>query len=56
MLLTALALAAAQAPASPDPRRPAERALFERIVEIPTVSGRTAEFGRLTTLLKAEFG
>ena len=56
MLLTALALAAAQAPASPDPRRPAERALFEKIVEIPTVAGRTAEFGRLTTLLKAEFG
>lgn len=54
MLLTAFALAAVQAPVA-DPRRATERALFEKIVEIPTVAGRTAEFGRLTTLLKAEF-
>ena len=36
-------------------RRAEERALFEKIVEIPTVEGRTAEFKRLTTLLTAEF-
>jgi acetylornithine deacetylase/succinyl-diaminopimelate desuccinylase-like protein len=36
-------------------RRAAERALFERIVEIPTVDGRPTEFRRLTALLKAEF-
>ncbi|MCY7280813.1 MAG: M20/M25/M40 family metallo-hydrolase [Sphingomonas bacterium] len=33
----------------------AERDLFEKIVEIPTVAGRTAEFRKLTSLLKAEF-
>ncbi|GAA4022508.1 M20/M25/M40 family metallo-hydrolase [Sphingomonas swuensis] len=54
MLLTSLMLAAA-APAAAIPDRAAERALFEKVVEIPTVAGRTAEFRRLTTLLGAEF-
>ena len=41
---------------APDPaRKQAERDLFEKIVEIPTVAGRTAEFGKLTALLTAEF-
>jgi len=44
--------AAAQSPAD---RRAAERALFEKIVEIPTVAGRTAEFRKLTSLITAEF-
>ena len=50
-------LAAASALASPAlaQDRAAERALFEKIVEIPTVEGRTAEFKKLTALLKAEF-
>ncbi len=50
MLATA---AAAQAPA--DARRQAERDLFEKIVETPTVAGRPEEFRKLTTLLRAEF-
>ena len=64
-LLLAVLLAAtsstaqAQAQIQPQPadpaRRAAERALFEKIVEIPTVAGRTAEFKRLTALLTAEF-
>ena len=62
-LLLAAMLAAtsstAQAQTQPQPadptRRAAERALFEKIVEIPTVAGRTAEFKRLTALLTAEF-
>ena len=42
--------------AAPEPeRRSAERDLFEKIVEIPTVAGRTAEFRKLTALLTAEF-
>jgi acetylornithine deacetylase/succinyl-diaminopimelate desuccinylase-like protein len=36
--------------------RAAERELFKKIVEIPTVEGRTAEFKRLTALLTSEFG
>ena len=32
-----------------------ERALFEKIVEIPTVYGRLAEFKKMTALLSAEF-
>lgn len=53
ILLAILAVSIAQAD---DPaRRVAERALFEKIVEIPTVKGRTAEFRKLTKLLKAEF-
>lgn len=38
-----------------DGQRAAERELFARIVEIPTVAGRTAEFRKLTALLTAEF-
>ncbi len=60
MLLKSILLAAAAlsapAAAQTDARRAAERDLFEKVVEIPTVAGRTAEFTRLTTLLKAEFG
>lgn len=52
-LLCTAATATAQ---QPDPtRRAAERALFEQIVEIPTVAGRTAEFRKMTALLTAEF-
>ena len=41
---TCLLLTSTAAFAAPDPaRRAAERALFEKIVEIPTVEGRTAE-------------
>ena len=35
--------------------RQSERDLFAKIVEIPTVKGRTAEFKKLTGLLTAEF-
>ena len=52
--LAALSSAAVAQPADPS-RRAAERALFEKIVEIPTVEGRTAEFKKLTALLTAEF-
>ena len=48
--------ATAFAQPAPDPaRQQAERDLFEQIVEIPTVEGRTAEFRKLTALLTAEF-
>jgi acetylornithine deacetylase/succinyl-diaminopimelate desuccinylase-like protein len=50
-----LAFATNQAFAAETPKRPAERDLFAKIVEIPTVEGRTAEFGKLTELLTAEF-
>lgn len=54
LLATSAIAATAQAP---DPaRKNAERVLFEKIVEIPTVRGRIAEFKKLTALLKAEFG
>ena len=53
-LLLAATLAS-PATAQTDTRTKAERDLFEKIVEIPTVAGRTAEFRRLTTLLTAEF-
>lgn len=46
---------AAVAQADDPARRAAERALFEKIVETPTVAGRTAEFKKLTALLKDEF-
>ena len=52
-LLATSASATAQAPDAA--RKNAERALFEKIVEIPTVAGRTAEFKKLTALLTAEF-
>ena len=57
LLASAVALSAAATaqPAASDSKRQAERALFEKIVEIPTVEGRTAEFGKLTALLKSEF-
>lgn len=51
--LIAASMIAAQAPA-PDPRRAAERDLFEQIVEIPTVAGR-GQMPRLTALLATEF-
>ena len=54
----ALILVATAAPAlaAPDPaQRKYERDLFEKIVEIPTVAGRTAEFKKLTALLTMEF-
>nr|WP_314442944.1 M20/M25/M40 family metallo-hydrolase [uncultured Sphingomonas sp.] len=54
MLLTALLLAATQ-PAAPPAKRAAERALFEKIVEMQTVAGRPDEFRKLTKLLTAEF-
>lgn len=53
--LALLVSSAAAAQPAAEPRRKAERALFEKIVEIPTVEGRTAEFRKLTALLKAEF-
>ena len=55
LLAASSVCAAAQAPASDPVKRAAERALFERIVEIPTVAGQTAEFRKLTTLLTSEF-
>ena len=57
MLFRILAAASAITIAAPvaAQNRAAERALFEKIVEIPTVDGRTAEFRKLTTLLKSEF-
>jgi acetylornithine deacetylase/succinyl-diaminopimelate desuccinylase-like protein len=55
LIVSALVSSAAAAQTPPDARRQYERDLFEKIVEIPTVAGRTAEFGKLTTLLKAEF-
>jgi acetylornithine deacetylase/succinyl-diaminopimelate desuccinylase-like protein len=50
-----LAFATSQAFAAETPKRQAERDLFAKIVEIPTVEGRAAEFGKLTELLTAEF-
>ena len=57
MLAATSSTALAQSQPQPtDPaRRAAERALFEKVVEIPTVAGRTAEFRKLTALLTAEF-
>ncbi len=49
-----LAVAAAHGQA-PDAKHAAERDLFAKIVENPTVEGRTAEFKKLTGLLTAEF-
>ena len=51
-----LLLCSTAAPAAPDAgQRHYERDLFEKIVEIPTVEGRIAEFRKLTALLKSEF-
>ena len=52
-LLALAGPAAAQIEADPA-RRAAERALFEKMVEIPTVAGRPAEFRKLTELLRSE--
>jgi acetylornithine deacetylase/succinyl-diaminopimelate desuccinylase-like protein len=54
-VLLATSPVAALAQTADPVRKNAERALFEKIVEIPTVRGRTAEFKKLTSLLKAEF-
>ena len=56
LIVSALLSTAVAAQTPPDARRQYERDLFEKIVEIPTVAGRTAEFGKLTALLKAELG
>lgn len=48
------ALVATSAYATSD-RKADERALFAKIVEIPTVEGRPAEFKKLSSLLTAEF-
>jgi acetylornithine deacetylase/succinyl-diaminopimelate desuccinylase-like protein len=56
--LTALILSASLASAATAQDaagKAAERALFKKIVEIPTVAGHPAEFKKLTTLLKSEF-
>ena len=50
-----LALSGTSLAQAPDSRRAEERALFEKIVEIPTVYGRPAEFKKMTALLSAEF-
>ena len=49
-----LAVTAAQGQAQ-NAQRQAERDLFAKIVEIPTVEGQTAEFKKLTALLTSEF-
>ena len=49
-----LAITAAHGQAT-DVRTAAERDLFAKIVEIPTVEGRPAEFKKLTTLITTEF-
>jgi acetylornithine deacetylase/succinyl-diaminopimelate desuccinylase-like protein len=54
-MLSALLSGAAVAQPADDARRHAERDLFEKIVEIPTVEGRIGEFRKLTALLTAEF-
>lgn len=55
LALAAAMLAHGTLAAQDNDRREAEKALFAKIVEIPTVDGRTAEFRKLTTLLTAEF-
>ena len=50
-----LALTTAAQAQAPDPKHAAERDLFAKIVEIPTVDGQPAEFKKLTSLLTAEF-
>ena len=53
-LIAASMMASSAAAQAPDPRRTAERALFEQLVEIPTVAGR-GQMPRLTALLASEF-
>ena len=55
ILIAASLLTSASAAQLPAERRAAERALFEKIVETPTVYGRIGEFRKLTRLLTAEF-
>lgn len=55
LALSVALLALAPLHAQDDAKRTAEKQLFAKIVEIPTVEGRTAEFKKLTTLLTAEF-
>ncbi|RRQ50955.1 M20/M25/M40 family metallo-hydrolase [Sphingorhabdus wooponensis] len=50
-----LALTAATNAQAQSAQRSAERDLFAKIVEIPTVDGQPAEFKKLTALLSAEF-
>jgi acetylornithine deacetylase/succinyl-diaminopimelate desuccinylase-like protein len=40
---------------APNPKHAAERDLFAKIVEIPTVEGQPTEFKKLTSLLTSEF-
>ena len=54
LVIAALLAGSPAAAQQADAGRQAQRDLFERIIEIPTVEGRTAEFKRLTTLLTAE--
>lgn len=50
-----IALATSAASAQDTARKAAERDVFKKIVEIPTVAGHPAEFKKLTSMLKAEF-
>jgi acetylornithine deacetylase/succinyl-diaminopimelate desuccinylase-like protein len=54
-IISALLSTAAAAQPAQDARRAAERDLFEKIVETPTIYGRMDEFRKLTALLRAEF-
>jgi acetylornithine deacetylase/succinyl-diaminopimelate desuccinylase-like protein len=54
-LMLAALLATGSAGHAQVPRQAEERELFRKIVEMPTVQGRTAEFRKLTALLRAEF-
>jgi acetylornithine deacetylase/succinyl-diaminopimelate desuccinylase-like protein len=55
LALSAALLALTPLHAQDDAKRLAEKQLFAKIVEIPTVEGRTAEFKKMTALLTAEF-
>ncbi len=55
LVLSAAILALTPLHAQDDAKRTAEKQLFAKIVEIPTVEGRTAEFKKMTALLTAEF-
>jgi acetylornithine deacetylase/succinyl-diaminopimelate desuccinylase-like protein len=55
LALSAALLALTPLHAQDDAKRTAEKQLFAKIVEIPTVEGRTAEFKKMTALLTAEF-
>jgi hypothetical protein len=50
-----LALATTSKAQAKSAQHAAERDLFAKIVEIPTVDGQPAEFKKLTALLSAEF-